>query len=148
MNGSSGSIADNNEGGAGINDSLGGLTKRDAVVGGILDQDLPVALLGDGDIGQGAGVLGRINAAKEVLSSLAVKEALGGQEDRDNGLSEGTGSDGVVQEGFNSADGLDGIETETEEAVFGGRTELGGLLGGKTNGLADRDTSDINEVRA
>lgn len=148
VDGSSGSVADNDEGGAGVNDSLGGLAERDAVVGGILDKDLPVALLGDGDVGQGAGVLGRVNATKEVLSALAVEEALGGQKDRDDGLSKGTSSDGIVQEGLDSTDGFDGVETETEETILGGRTELGGLLGGETNGLADRDTSDVDEVRA
>ena len=81
VDGSSGCVADNDEGGASVNDSLGGLAERDAVVRGILDQDLPVALLSDGDVGQGAGVFGRVDATKEVLSALAVEETLGGQED-------------------------------------------------------------------
>ena len=51
------SIADNDQGRTSVNDTLGGLLEGSTVERGILDQDLPVSLLGHGSVGQRASEL-------------------------------------------------------------------------------------------
>jgi hypothetical protein len=148
VDGLGGSSADDDEGGAGVNDTLGGLSKRGAVVGNVGHGDLPVTLLGDVDVGQRARVAGSVNTTEEVLATNTAVEAVGGEEDRDDGLGEEIGGDGVIKESLDAGDRLDGVEAETEETILGRGAEGSGLGSGEADGLANTDTSNVNNVGA
>ena len=83
-----------------------------------------------------------------LLRDKPVEATLGRQEDRDNGLGKSTGSDGIVQEGLDAADRFNVVESESEETISRGRSELRRLGSSKTDGLTDLDTSNADIVRA
>jgi hypothetical protein len=111
-------VGDEEKGGAGVSDggadaAGGGGGGADAVAAG---GELPEALAAaDGDVGDGAGVLGGVDEAEVVAAGCALLEVDGEELLLERGL------DGV-EEGVLPcrADGVDGAEREAEEAVVVG----------------------------
>lgn len=129
-----GGVGDEEEGGASVGDGSadaagGGGGGADAVATG---GELPEALTAvDGDVGDGAGVLGAVDEAEVVAAGFALLEVDGEElllERRLDGVKEG----GLLLR----ADGVDAAERETEEAVIVGvLCELSRNLGGGLNCL-------------
>ena len=126
-------VGDEEEGGAGVSDggadAAGGGGGANAVAaGGKLPEALAAA---DGDVGDGAGVLGGVDEAEVVAAGFALLEVDGEELLLERGLH-------GVEEGVlpRRADGVDGAEREAEEAVVVGVLgELGRDLSGGLNCL-------------
>jgi hypothetical protein len=117
------SVRDEQESGAGVCDGT-----ADVAAGGELPEAIGAV---DGDVGDGAGVLGAVDVA-EVVSARGTLLQIDGEE-----LLLERGLDGVEEGGLPSrSDGVDGAESEAEEAVVVGVFgELGGDLSGGFDGL-------------
>lgn len=141
------SVAEHHKGRASVDNTLRGIHAQGlARKGDVVHGDLPVAQAGDGDIGELASVLGRVNRAKQVLAASAAVAAERGQEDRDDGLGQQTCSNGVVHKGLDAADRLDGVEAQAKEAVLRRGSKLSGLGRGEADGLADGNVADADNI--
>jgi hypothetical protein len=117
------SVRDEQESGAGVCDGA-----ADVAAGGELPEAIGAV---DGHVGDGTGVLGAVDVA-EVVSARGTLFQIDGEE-----LLLERGLDGIEEGGLPSrSDGVDGAESEAEEAVVVGVfSELGGDLSGGFDGL-------------
>ena len=97
----------------------------------------------DGGVGDGAGVLARVDVAKVVAAGLAFLQV--GGEERGVEARFGVGEEGLCLVG---RDGIDGAKGQAEEAVALVLGELGADGLGQFDGLArDRGAADVDDVR-
>lgn len=144
--GNVGVVGSHDQGGAGIGNSLAVIAQRVAIDGGAGHGELPVALFGDGHVGEGTRVQGGVGAAEDQLTTIG-GGAGAGQVEGEHGLVDQTLGDHVVEDGSHVINGQ-GLVGHAEDAVEVGIVEVGArLVGGLCEGLAlDGQAVDVDGI--